>query len=277
MSASITIDEINTSLPDNFYIQDHIAEGGQGAVFKGTYGDSVSAIKIIDPLITEDKRVKREIDFLKTVDHSSIIKVMGADQVVLRGTTYQVIAYDYLSEGNLEEYMSSLSSPTSLRDILKLGFDISSAVETMWSAKERVVHRDIKPLNIMKGNENGWVLVDFAFARHIDLSNLTAMGSPGTNGFKSPEQAMGRKNLTFKSDVFSLGVTLFLFCTGEHPYKGTQPIPATSITLDINSLRPDLPIELRKLILRMLENTPSLRPSKLADEFTLLGGENASS
>ena len=266
---NITLSDVQKCLPSNCQVEAFLSSGGQGAVFKGTFDGAPAAIKLINPAGTEKKRIDRETQFLQSLSHPNIVKVLGHREVNLAGQQVQLLVYEFLNGGDILPRIGAIPLPENA-EIVRLGLDISSAIEKIWSAKERVVHRDIKPANIMVGNQGQYVLVDFGFARHIDLSDMTVMGSPGTRGFSSPEQAAGRKNLTYKSDLFSLGITLFLFATGKHPFGFNQPSAESAVSENIATLRPDLEPRLSQLILRMLKPSPAERPAHVVLEFELL-------
>jgi len=270
LSGLITVEEISKALPAEYTVSKLLDSGGQGAVFEGTCGGVRAAIKLITPHSTEPKRIDREVQFLRATQHESMVRVIGYTNCVLRGITIPVVAYEFIDGGNLSKWLDQ-QPPKGEELLVSLGRQISSAIDVIWNAKERVVHRDIKPHNIMERTESQFVLVDFGFAKHVDLSNMTAMGvNPGTPGFMSPEQAGGRINLTSKSDIFSLGVTMFMFATQKHPYKGIQPRGPVKIAEDIHQLRTDLSPEFRSILLSMLSISPSDRPNDLTARFDAL-------
>lgn len=266
----ITLDKIAAALPKEYKINRQIAKGGQGAVFEGEYNSLPVAIKIVDPFTTEDKRIDREILFLKENQHPNIVKIVNSSQIHLHDIPCKIVAYEFINNGDLAGLISQPLLPLP-REIIKLGLQIGSAIECMWSARERIVHRDIKPLNIMLDKNFDYILVDFGFAKHLDLSNMTvAQGNPGTHGYKSPEQAAGVKNLTLKSDVFSLGITIFAFATGLHPFKGYQPLHNSILQENLSQLRPDLPRELVILVEAMLNTSAHMRPKNISEQFRAL-------
>ena len=183
---------------------------------------------------------------------------------MLDGVPLKVIAYEYLGGGDLKQLVRK-DVTTPLQQLAKIGFDISEAIEFLWSSKHRIVHRDIKPDNIVAANDRRYVLVDLAFARHLDLSDLTLPGRvAGTRGYMSPEQYQGRRNLTRNSDVFSLGITLYEIATKQHPFNHDQDsLMRGELVNHLPKIRPDLPLNFTNLIDRMLEFRSFRRPKNI--------------
>ena len=98
---------------------------------------------------------------------------------------------------------------------------MAKAIDSIW--KLRIVHRDIKPSNIMRKTSGRYCLIDLGVARHIDRTPLTNLGSTwGTVGYLSPEQCRFQRQLTCKSDIFSLAVVLTESALGKHPTNRNQ-------------------------------------------------------
>jgi serine/threonine protein kinase len=137
---------------------------------------------------------------------------------------------------------------------------IASAIELLWNSNK--VHRDIKPANILVDTSGKPVLIDFGLVRHLDLQSMTVLGgAPGTPGYASPEQARGLRNLTFRSDIFSLGVTIYEAIAGRHPFHKSQDlINAGALVIPLDQLVACSP-ELATLVGRMISHRPILRPS----------------
>jgi serine/threonine-protein kinase len=111
------------------------------------------------------------------------------------------------------------------------------------------------------------VLVDIGFAKHLDRSMLTVAGNPGTPGFMSPEQFGGRRNLTNRSDAYSLGLTLYVLAAGHHPFGRDQARIGRVPFAPLATHRPDLPPAFCVLIDAMLNPIAHLRPDQLSQRF----------
>lgn len=262
------IELVRAALPRDFEIVDYLDHGGQAAVFDGRYRGERAALKIFNPT-AEQERVVREIAALRAIDCNYLVKVLGDTTIELIGQRVPVIAYEFLEGGDLRALLSpTLPRPTqqTLRDI---GLHVSTAIEALWGAQpgRRIVHRDIKPANIVRSGSRN-VLADIGLARHLDLPTITIAGmTAGTPGYMSPEQAMGRRNLTIHSDVFSFGVTLYHLAAGIHPFNGQQTLIGTVVPQPLSRCRPDLALDLCRLVDSMLATVPHRRPTGLSAAF----------
>ncbi len=266
---SIDLTAIIAALPAHLTVAAALDEGGQGSVFIGTCGGQESAIKLFDPR-GDERRVEREIELLREIDLPSVVRILDACKIEVNGQPIHVVAYELHKNGDLRPLVQRAGGAPLGFDLLKrCASDTTQAVESIW--QRRVVHRDIKPANILCRHDHGFVVVDFGFARHLDHSDMTQPGaSPGTIGYKSPEQAMGRRSLTIKSDVFSLGVTLYELATGVHPFQRNQSIIGRTQAKPLRSHRRDLPQAFCQLIDQMLNTVPSARPGNLTIRLSAL-------
>jgi len=153
---------------------------------------------------------------------------------------------------------------------LDLGIQIGDAIESLWKIGK--VHRDIKPGNIMRRASGDFVLLDAGLAFDIVGDSISIGMIVGTFIYFSPEQFdySSRRALDFRSDLFSLGVTMYQACTGEHPFYRPgmgesrvfsgilthQPPPPSSINADV-------PPELDEIILKAMGKSPHLRFRKM--------------
>ena len=141
-----------------------------------------------------------------------------------------------------------------------------------------IVHRDVKPTNIMleKSNPAAPWLIDFGIARDLAAVSLTMTGDVlGTPGYLSPEQAMGNRRIGAQADVFSLGCVLYTCFAGTVPFPGTTPVAILSKVVlaeptPLKSLRRDLPDPVVSLVSRMMNKNASHRPG-MADVAMELG------
>ncbi len=142
---------------------------------------------------------------------------------------------------------------------------VAQALDYAWSHK--IIHRDIKPQNIMLSQERTVKLCDLGLSKDVtsDIS-LTMTGSVNCSPpYASPEQAQGSREMDIRSDVYSLGVSLFQMLCGELPFKGHAPGQfllqhVTKAPPDPRSKNPKISVSVNALILRMLEKEPTNRP-----------------
>lgn len=202
-----------------------------GFVGKGAYkyvyevsnkNDERMALKIMSGNLIDEKRLKREIELLKSCDHRYICNIIsfGKSQ---DGRPY--ILEEFIGGGDLDKYVVN-NGLVSDDEVGKLMLAMGEAIKFLDS--KSIVHRDIKPANIFL-RESGFVPVlgDFGLARGIDDTSLTATWQnqgPGTPEYASPEQLTNdRSMINWRSDQFSLGVTVSYVKFGIHPY-GVQAV-----------------------------------------------------
>ena len=227
-----------------YKIKKKLGEGGMAAVFLGMEEKSHRkvAIKILDPLMLKNKifemRFLHEAETAANMDHPNIISIYDIGRV----GNYSYMVMEYLKE-SLKEHL--LSYPR-FRLKPELAFAILKPIaEALGYAHRRgIIHRDIKPDNIMFRENGTPVLTDFGIARALDSNiRMTRSGiSVGTPYYMSPEQCMAEK-LDGRSDIYSLGVVLFEILTGQKPYEADNPMGVA--LKHIQEPVPQLPPELR--------------------------------
>lgn len=255
---------VKEACPPGIIIDDLLGSGGQGSVFRGSVLEQAAAIKIFRPETDQD-RVLREVRLLATIDCPYVVKLLRHETITLEGSAAHLVAYEFHGGG---DFKATLSDPRQLDSdqLIRIAKHTGAAIKALWDRK--VVHRDIKPANLVRADDGRTVLVDFGFVRHLDLADLTAIGAaPGTNGYKSPEQARGRRALTLSSDVFSLGVTLYELAAKQHPFGRDQSRIGRDTPLPVTTFRPDLPAEFANVLSRMLEPNAWKRPRDLVEAF----------
>lgn len=266
--ADLTIDRLRSVLPAGVILSAPLGAGGQGTVFRGTCDGANAAVKVFETN-ADTRRVDREIDLLSQLTCPHVVRLLRHFSATLDNDPVRILAYELHDAGDLTQHLVAGASAVSPAELIKIGTQVATAIDTLWS--KRIVHRDIKPANIVRAADGRYVLVDVGFARHLDRSDLTIGGAPGTQGFRSPEQARGRKSLTIHSDVFSLGITLYALASKAHPFGGRDlaapaPVDTTPLTA-----RGDLPAEFVKIVEQLLDFTPAKRPTDLAARFAPLG------
>lgn len=254
---AIPIDKVKVALPSEFSVEDFLGAGGQGSVYRGKVAGRAAAIKLFEKDI-DPRRVDRELDSLRTIACPNLVKVLSDCQITIDHRTIGVIAYEFHPGGNLRKLVTN-GPACSEEQLLRIGVDVGTAVESLW--QRRVVHRDIKPDNVVVAADGRNVLVDVAFARHVDLSAISGLGqAPGTPGYKSPEQAAGRRNLTIRSDIFSLGTTLYELAARQHPFLRNQSLIGKHSPRTLIDWRRDLSPQFCASVHQMISASPIARP-----------------
>lgn len=251
--------EVEQALGGQFVRLAAIKAGGQGAVFRAldVRGGLDVALKI---LFTDqvEERADREVEALQALKGKSkhLVDYRGHGKCQLRGQECSWLATTFIEGESLSTVL--LRGALSDEQVAMIACQLGEAIRLLWSG--RVVHRDIKPDNIMIDTAENAVLIDLGVARHVDQSPLTTTGKTwGTAGYLSPEQIQAIRALTCRSDVFALAVVLQQCLLGRHPTGGKQMslvrgIPST------NGLRPGLDPKLVQLIDSMGDARIMYRP-----------------
>ncbi len=195
--------------------------------YKETYcihnSKQVYALKICKP-DGSSARTEREIAAMKSFDDPNIVRLKSIGTFLYDGMSYLYLLEEFLDGGSLGEAIEKRD--LSKAELVKISIDIAHALVATYHSD--IVHRDIKPDNIMfSGPDNKAVLVDFGLVRMLNEESLTQsflVRGPGTPAFGSPEQLNNEKDLIdWRSDQFSLGVTLYYSYYKTFPFSETNP------------------------------------------------------
>ncbi len=256
-------------LVDRFVLEREIGSGGMARVFLGkdTVLDRPVAVKVLNPGHDETDigaRFRREGRTAARLSHPNIVQVYDAGEAELDGKNVSYIVMEYVPGGDLKGLIDKRGN-LSGGDLARLG---AGAAAGLAHAHERgVIHRDVKPHNVLIDAYGEPKLTDFGIARALDVttSQATRTGAYlGTALYSAPEQLQGLK-VTPKSDVYSLGVTLYQAAAGEVPFVGTpmevagQHIHQPPVWPKDNGVEVGGRIE--GLILDCLAKDPELRPT----------------
>lgn len=259
------------TLPSNFQVIRELGRGGMGIVYLAIDENSNRkvAIKTLPMQSlgndTLEKRFAQEIQLLKSINHPSVVKIFES------GTTIEGVPYivmEYVEGVTLEEICAN-SYYEDWRQVLKWGRQICDALGN--AHRVGIIHRDIKPQNIMITPDSAIKLMDFGIAKSQGAANLTQDRIIGTPAFMSPEQGRGAK-IDHRSDIYSLGCVFYTLLAGRSLF-GDKDSNALEIIQDqINSTPVHLtqfashvPLVVAKLVHEMLEKDPDSRPSNVQD------------
>jgi serine/threonine-protein kinase len=255
--------EISAAFPGRYQSVQVLKSGGQGAVFRVEAGldqqqprGTPIALKIYyaDQL---EERTEREVNALKQIQIESLVQFVGTGRTTIRGLPCIWLETTFIEGESLAAIITR--GPLSRSQAATIAHDVAVALDQLWT--HRIVHRDVKPDNIMLRPDGHAVLIDLGVARHIELDSLTTYGKTwGTEGYFSPEQSRAVRSLTCKSDVFALGIVVQESLLGRHPTGRRQPQlvaggPATA------AIQPGLPAEFIALVDRMVHRDPVRRPT----------------
>ncbi|MEE8568319.1 MAG: serine/threonine-protein kinase, partial [Anaerolineales bacterium] len=251
-----------------YTVLEQIGRGGMATVYKALNrndGQTV-AIKVLTPQLAMEEnfraRFRREARVLRKFKHPNIVPVLDYGEA--NGLVYLVMPF--MQVGTLRDRM--LSGELRVQEAASIVNQIASALQYAHDA--RVIHRDVKPSNILiDENGNAW-LSDFGFA-HVSDSSLSLTGSAliGTPAYISPEQINGSK-ITHLSDQYSLGVLLYHLSTGRLPYDADTPIAiaikhATEPLPRPRSVNPNLPDAVEAILIKALAKDPAQRFNSVAE------------
>jgi serine/threonine-protein kinase len=247
---------------DRYELIEFIGRGGMGDVYKardprlGRYV-ALKFLRRDTPDIAA--RFMREARVQARIDHDNVCQVYEVGEV--EGHSY--IAMQYIAGGSLKQITDLLS----LREKAEIMVDVADALHAAHQAG--LIHRDVKPANILveRSDDGSWrpFVVDFGIARDVDSRDVTVSGMVlGTPAFAAPEQVRGEtRNLDRRTDVYSLGATMYWFLTDRPPYDGGYPEVLAGITdrepTPPHRINPDTPVDLETIVLKCLEKEPDRR------------------
>jgi len=253
---------IGQVIRDTYRIYDEIGQGSVATVYlaKDLERNRVVALKVIQPELAEEsqfaRRFQREAKLLARLDSPHVIKVLDYGEE--EGLTFIVLEY---VEGRTLAAILEEEGALEVEWALSLARQVAQGLAHADEAG--IVHRDIRPANVIVAPSGLLKIMDFGIARGADLSQLTVTGILGSPHYLSPEQAEG-KEVDIRSDIYSLGVTLFEMLTGQRPYEDENAVDIVLKHLQepIPSLRQfdeEIPGEVDELVKRCLAKDPEER------------------
>lgn len=260
---------------DKYLLLECVGKGGAGVVYRALHTKlkNLVAVKFLRPDQQASDhgalhRLAREAQFLAQLNHPNVVRVIDFEDHPTR--PYVVMEFvDGLTVSDLIKQSGRISPLRSIEIIL----DVAAGLEAAW--KLEIVHRDVKPGNILVARDGRSKLVDLGLATiSAPTSPSNARGAElsqveGTAGYISPE-AINRANVDHRSDIYSLGATLFHMLTGRLPFEGRSPYEVMMKHLQqppptLNKLVPGIPPHLSEIIQVTLAKDPAMRHQTYED------------
>src|SRR6476469_9861400 len=240
--------QVGTLLSGRYRLDAQVGAGGMSTVYRAfdTVLERQVAIKLMHQEITSDsdqlERFRREARAVAQLNHPHVVGVIDAGEDGDPDHPTPYIVFEYVEGETLKDRIKRHGR-------LQIGEAVAYAIEiarALGAAHERgIVHRDVKPQNVLVDEEGSAKVTDFGIARTLDQEGLTADGRVlGTTDYVSPEQALGHP-VTGQSDLYSLGIVLYEMLTGRVPFAGETPVAVAMKHVreqvpDVQELRPRL-------------------------------------
>jgi tetratricopeptide (TPR) repeat protein/tRNA A-37 threonylcarbamoyl transferase component Bud32 len=252
-----------STFASRYQIIEELGKGGMGRVYKAldTKINEKIALKLLRPEIASDKktieRFSNELKFARKIRHENVCQMYDLNEE--KGTHF--ITMEFVSGEDLKS-MIRMSGQLSIGTTISIAKQVCEGLTA--AHKMGVVHRDLKPQNVMIDKEGKARIMDFGIARSVEGKGITGAGVMiGTPEYMSPEQVEG-KEVDQRSDIYSLGVILYEMATGQVPFEGDTPFTIgvkhkSEIPKDPKEINTQIPEDLSRAILKCLEKNKENR------------------
>ncbi|MGI6144253.1 MAG: Stk1 family PASTA domain-containing Ser/Thr kinase [Clostridia bacterium] len=260
---------IGKLLSNRYEILEQVGGGGMALVYraKDVYLNRMVAIKILREQFTNDEefvtRFRREAQAVASLSHTNIVSIydVGQDQEIY------YIVMEMIEGRDLKELIKE-KSPFSVKETLDIAVQICDALAH--AHEHKIIHRDVKPHNIIITSEGKVKVTDFGLARAVSTVTVTHTDNiMGSVHYFSPEQARG-EIADEKSDIYSLGVVIYEMLTGKVPFEGESPISVALNKIQNDpvpprQINPQIGEALEKVILRAMVKDPRRRYNSVSE------------
>ncbi|MGI9089112.1 MAG: serine/threonine protein kinase [Chthoniobacterales bacterium] len=263
-----------------------IGHGGFKTVFKGEIDGVPEVLKVIsipgaDGSDEQQRfrdecfaRVRREYGILARCESLFLVKLASVplQEHEINDDFFSIYSEEFLDGPDLWKLIRAKSSLPNEQEAKLLMRCLVIAIKEIWSM--RFIHRDIKPANVIKLNDSNrpFVLIDLGIAFGLLETGLTIQGIPCTARYLAPEMGNPnfRGNLDFRTDLYTIALTVFEYAAGQHPIARDSDDPIRTVTRALHEspkplqqFRPDFTAEFCKLVDQLLKKKPTLRPANL--------------
>src|SRR5579864_8389732 len=274
---SAAVLQLGGVLGSRYEIQQLLGEGGMGAVYKARdiELDRLVALKVIRPELAGNpailQRFKQELILARQVTHRNVIRIYDLGE----SDGIKFITMEYVDGEDLRTLLHERGKlpPSEAVAIIE---QVCLALEA--AHREGVIHRDLKPQNIMRDRQGRIVVMDFGLARSLVSERMTQTGAMvGTMEYMSPEQAMGG-DLDGRSDLFTVGLIFFELVTGRMPYKAETALASLlkrtqERAIPISEIDRSFPERLSNVVSKCLERDPKQRYQNVRELLSDLVGQ----
>jgi serine/threonine-protein kinase len=257
-------------LADRYELEELVGTGGMSSVYRAhdRLLDRKVAIKVLHQQYTEDaeyvERFRREARAVAALSHPNIVTVIDRGEHGGR----QFIVFEYVDGDNLKQLMER-RGPAPVGTALELAIQIARGLS--FAHQNGLVHRDVKPQNVLLNGDGQAKVTDFGIARSMDVKRgMTTTGTVlGTSDYIAPEQAQGQP-VDEHSDVYSLGVVLYEMLTDEVPFSGENFVAVAMRHINdppplVRDKRPDVPPRVEAAVHRAMAKDPDERFASMTD------------
>ena len=258
---------VGLTLGNRYIIEENVGVGGMAVVYraKDTLLNRNVAVKVLKNEFMDDdeflKKFAMEAQSAASLSHQNIVSVYDVGSSTIDEKKYNYIVMEYIDGKTLKDVINE-GEELSPEYIANIGFQIASAIEA--AHKNGVIHRDIKPHNILINKDNIAKVTDFGIARLSSSATITYTSTVlGTVHYISPEQAKG-KFIDEKSDIYSLGVVLYEMATGQVPFDAENAVGIAlkhiqDPLLEPKSINEKVPDGLNEIIIKAMQKNPGDR------------------
>ena len=258
---------VSQLIADRYEVKEIVGSGGMSSVYCAfdTLLERHVALKILHDQYGEDEeyveRFRREARAVAQLSHPNIVTVIDRGEEDGK----QFIVFELIDGENLKELVERVGA-LPVRRVLDLGLEIGRALS--FAHAQGLVHRDVKPQNVLLNGEGQAKVTDFGIVRSLDAIGQTETGTVlGTSHYIAPEQARGER-VDAQTDVYSFGVVLYELLAGDVPYPGDNflSVAMKHVNDEVPSVldrRPDTPLRLASLIARCMAKLPAERPTSM--------------
>lgn len=246
-----------------YTLHEELGHGGFATVYRATHNTlkSVVALKVLSPALSGDKTARQrfiqEAQTASALEHPNIVRTLDLDE----DQEQVFLAMEYFPGGDLSQRLRQ-GGTLPFKETLSLLGQVGAALD--YAHSQNVLHRDVKPANILLGADGSAHLGDFGLVRVAEAPRMTHLGSVvGTATYTSPEQAESR-SLDGRSDQYALAVVAYELLAGKAPFLGENStaialMHVTKMPPDPASLNPELPSEAGEALLKGLSKDPARR------------------